>query len=572
MLEQRPLCAAGRSGCSSIAANLDRENNVQNSDPIHAHAPRADVDRDGHPAENGKFYLVGGGIASLAAAAFLIRDGHVRGCDITIFEALDKLGGSLDGAGNPESGYVARGGRMLESKYLCTYDLFSSIPTLDGTKSVTQEIFDWNETMRTSSRARLVREGKREDAPAYGLDEKHLVTLGRLSIEPEAMLGASRIADHFDTSFFETNFWLMWCTTFAFQPWHSAVEFRRYLLRFAHMSTGFNQLHGIMRTVYNQYDSMIRPLRRWLDDHGVAFRQDTRVTDLRFDETGPLNRVSAIAGETAHGRFDLPVDPADKVIVTLGSMTAASSLGGMDRPAPLDTVDATGAWSLWKNIASGRPEFGHPSIFADHVDASKWLSFTVTLRDPTLFRLIRDLTGNVPGEGGLITFPESNWLVSIVLPHQPHFIGQPADVQVFWGYGLRVDQPGDFVDKPMQACTGREILTEIVGHLKMQSESARILEHAVCIPCMMPFITSQFLPRRRGDRPAVVPDEWRNLAFIGQFCELPDDVVFTVEYSVRSAQNAVYALLGLDRAAPAVYKGQHDPRIVYKAFATLRDH
>ncbi|MBC8751107.1 oleate hydratase [Paraburkholderia sp. WC7.3d] len=572
MVNQRLLCAAGRAGCSSIAANLKRENDVQNSDPIHAHTPRTDVNSDGHPAENGKFYLVGGGIASLAAAAFLIRDGHVRGCDVTILEALDKPGGSLDGAGNAESGYVVRGGRMLESKYLCTYELFSSIPTLDDSKTVTQEIFDWNETIRTSSRSRLVRNGKREDAPAYGLDEKHLMTLGRLSIEPEIMLGNSRISDHFDASFFDTNFWLMWCTTFAFQPWHSAAEFRRYLLRFAHMSAGFNQLHGIMRTVYNQYESMVRPLRRWLDGHGVIFQPDTRVTDLWFDETGEQNSVVGMVCLSAHQGFELLIGRNDKVIVTLGSMTAASSLGGMDRPAPLETVDGTGAWSLWKNIAAGRPEFGDPSVFADHVDASKWLSFTVTLRDPTLFRLIRDLTGNVPGEGGLITFPESNWLASIVLPHQPHFIDQPADVQVFWGYGLRVDQPGNFVDKPMQACTGREILTEILGHLKVKAESARILEHAVCIPCMMPFITSQFLPRRRGDRPAVVPDGWRNLAFIGQFCELPDDVVFTVEYSVRSAQNAVYALLGLDRAAPAVYKGRHDPRIVYKAFATLRDH
>ncbi|NPT56150.1 oleate hydratase [Paraburkholderia sp. 5N] len=552
-----------------MATNMKRNIDVQNSDQLPERSLTAEVDRN--HAEDAKFYLVGGGIASLAAAAFLIRDGHVRGCDITILEALDKPGGSLDGSGSAESGYVVRGGRMLESKYLCTYDLFSSIPALNGSKSVTQEIFDWNETIRTSSRSRLLRNGKREDSPAYGLDEHHLLTLGRLSIEPEIMLGNSRISDHFDSSFFETNFWLMWCTTFAFQPWHSVVEFRRYLLRFAHMSSGFNQLHGIMRTVYNQYDSMVRPLRRWLDDHGVAFQPNTRITDLLVDETGVENRVRGIVCETARRRLEIPVGAADKVIVTLGSMTASSSLGGMDHPAPLNTVDSTGAWHLWKTIAAGRPEFGHPSVFADHIDESKWLSFTVTLRDPTLFRLIRDMTGNTPGEGGLITFAESSWLASIVVPHQPHFIGQPADVQVLWGYGLRVDQPGDFVGKPMSACTGREILTEILGHLRIDAEASRILEHANCIPCMMPFITSQFLRRSKGDRPHVVPDGWQNLAFTGQFCELPNDVVFTVEYSVRSAQNAVYALLGLDLAAPDVYKGQHDPRIVYKAFSTFGD-
>ena len=80
------------------------------------------------------------------------------------------------------------------------------------------------------------------------------------------------------------------------------------------------------------------------------------------------------------------------------------------------------------------------------------------------------------------------------------------------------------------------------------------------------------LPRQAGDRPQVVPDGWANLAFIGQFCELPNDVVFTVEYSIRSAQTAVYTLLGLNRAAPAVYKGQHDPRVVYGAASELRHH
>lgn len=118
-----------------------------------------------------KVYLVGGGIASLAAAAFLIRDADIRGDNITIFEQLDRLGGSLDGAGSPETGYVLRGGRMIESKYLCTYDLFSSIPTLDGTRTVTEGIFHWNEVMKTCSKSRLVRNGHRIHAPDFGLTE-----------------------------------------------------------------------------------------------------------------------------------------------------------------------------------------------------------------------------------------------------------------------------------------------------------------------------------------------------------------------------------------------------------------
>jgi len=516
-------------------------------------------------------YLVGGGIASLAAAVFMIRDGDVPGDNITILEELDKLGGSLDGSGSPQTGYVLRGGRMLESKYLCTYGLFSSIPTLDGSRTVTQEIFDWNETMQTSSKSRLVRDGHRETAPEFGVSEKHILTIERLALEPEAMLGRTSIADQFDATFFNTNFWFMWCTTFAFQPWHSAVEFKRYLVRFAHMVAGFNRLHGIMRTVYNQYDSLVRPLHKWLDERGVTFALNTRVTDLGLSEQDGGKTVTCIAYERDGKAGEIAVRASDYVLVTLGSMTEASSLGSMDTAPVLYGKADGGAWTLWEKIAAGRPEFGHPAVFADHIDESKWLSFTTTLHDPTFLRIVRDFTGNVPGEGGLITFPESNWLVSIVIAHQPHFIGQPDDVAVFWGYGLSVDQPGNFVKKPMSACTGRDILTEVLGHLRIEAEASRILETSICVPCMMPFITSQFLRREKGDRPQVIPTGSKHLAFIGQFCELPDDVVFTVEYSIRSAQAAVYALLGLTREPPAVYKGKFDPRVVYKAFMALHD-
>ena len=158
-----------------------------------------------------------------------------------------------------------------------------------------------------------------------------------------------------------------------------------------------------------------------------------------------------------------------------------------------------------------------------------------------------------------------------MLPHQPHFIGQLDDVTVFWGYGLSVDTADNFVDKPMSACGGRQIMTELLGHLHIRTQASRILQTSICIPCMMPFITSQFLRREPGDRPQVVPPGSRNLSFIGQFCELAEDVVFTVEYSIRSAQAAVHGLLGLKGCPPAVHEGKLDPRILYKAFRALHD-
>jgi len=516
-------------------------------------------------------YLVGGGIASLAAAGFLIRDGDIPGHAITIIEESSRIGGSLDAAGNPDDGYVMRGGRMIESKYLCTYDLFSSIPTLDGTRTVAREIFDWNETMKTSSKSRLFRDGQRVDVPRFGLSESHILAIERLGLEPEQLLGRSMISDQFDPAFFQTDFWRMWCTTFAFQPWHSAVEFKRYLMRFAHMVSGFNALHGIMRTVYNQYDSMVRPLQKWLEERGVNFMLNARITDVTLVHGNEGFTVERILVEEGSCLKEVVIGDQDRVIVTLGSMTEASSLGSMDSAPKLLGKSDGGSWTLWEKIAAGHAQFGRPSNFSNHIEQSKWISFTTTLHDPTFFQLIRDLTGNVPGEGGLITFPESSWLASIVLPHQPHFIGQPEAVQVLWGYGLFVDIPGNFVKKPMSVCTGREIMAEIIGHLRLEAHASRILDACTCIPCMMPFITSQFLPRSKGDRPQVVPEGTKNLAFIGQYCELPDDVVFTVEYSIRSAQTAVYSLLGLERKPPAVYKGQYNPRVLLEAFLALHE-
>ena len=535
-----------------------------------------DADLSPQQKADAKVYLVGGGIAALAAAVFMIRDADVLGQHITIFESLDRLGGSLDGGGSPERGYSLRGGRMFESKYLCTFDLFASIPTLDGKTTVTAETLAWNERMPTSSKSRLSLHGKRQTAPAFDLPESDILTIERLVFESESVLGRSTIADQFSPTFFTTSFWLMWCTTFAFQPWHSAAEFRRYLLRFTHMVSGFNRLNGILRTVYNQYDSMVRPLQKWLEERGVVFQFATRITDLGIREDSGRKTVESLAYERrgddgAPIKGEVIVREHDYVLVTLGSMTEGSSLGDMQHAPELQGKDSHGAWALWEKLARGRPEFGNPHAFDGDIDASKWLSFTTTLSDPLFLRLLRDSTGNVPGEGGLITFPESNWLMSIVVPFQPHFIGQPDTVSVFWGYGLYVDKPGNFVDKPMTACSGQELMTELLGHLRFDAQAEAILAKTICIPCLMPFITSQFMPRGEGDRPTVVPAHYGNLALIGQFCEVPDDVVFTVEYSIRSAQMAVCALTGSKREPPAVYKSTFNAHVLLKALRALHD-
>jgi len=170
-----------------------------------------------------------------------------------------------------------------------------------------------------------------------------------------------------------------------------------------------------------------------------------------------------------------------------------------------------------------------------------------------------------------MTLAESNWLITFVLLHHPHFIDQPDNRWVWWGYGLFGDQPGNYVKKPMAECSGAEILEEVLRHLNFDSDIDRILASSTCIPTIMPYGGSVFAPRRSGDRPDVMPQGSKNLAFLGQFAELPEDVVFTVEYSVRTALTAVSSLLNLERVPPPVYKGERDPGLVFRGLKAIQN-
>ncbi|MDD5037026.1 MAG: oleate hydratase, partial [Methylococcaceae bacterium] len=512
---------------------------------------KTDASFESSAMQQRKAYFVGSGIAALAGAVFLIRDGFIPGESIHIFEELNRTGGSLDGAGSADKGYVIRGGRMMEEHYVCTYDLFASIPSLtDPTKSVKDEIVEFSQKYVSSSRCRLVRDGQKVDVSSFGFDEKDRLDLLALMIHSEDSISNKRIEDWFSPSFFENNFWLMWATMFAFQPWHSAVELKRYLLRFIQLFPNFNKMGGVWRTPYNQYDSMIRPLMTWLQAQGVRFSLNTEVTGLDFDLGDGGRSVKGIRYISDGECKNIAVEPDDRVFVTLGCMTEGASLGSMTSPAILNSKQSGGSWELWADIANGRPGFGRPAVFADHIEQTQWESFTVTLNDPAFFKFMEEFTDNVAGTGGLVTLADSNWFMSVVLAHQPHFINQPENIFVFWGYALFPDRIGDFVKKPMSECSGEEILIELFHHLKLGDKAQPIIDAAICIPCMMPFITSQFMPRVRGDRPDVVPVGAKNFAFIGQFCEIPDDVVFTVEYSIRSALLAVYSLLDIKKEVP----------------------
>ncbi len=520
-----------------------------------------------------KAYLVGGGIASLSAAAFLIRDGHMPGKNIHILEESSVYGGSMDGAGNAKDGYSARGGREIEEHFECFMELFGFIPSLTNPdRTVLDEFREFNIAEPIESHCRLVdNAGQKADFSTLGLSPAHAMQLGKLTLMTEEALGTTTIEEFFDPSFLETNFWYFWCSMFAFETWHSVVEVKRYMERFMHLISGMNRLKGILHTQYNQYDSLILPLIKWLESQGVNFDKGHQVVDLDFEFSNGEKTVTKIHMLVNGQPKTILTTRNDLVLVTNGSMTENSSKGDLNHPAVINrSVTERGCWSLWEKLAAKSPDFGRPEVFCGDIDKTKWLSFTITLTDDDIvFPQLLKLTGDRPGMGGVVTIKDSNWLMSWTSPSQPHFINQPENVKVLWAYGLFPDAEGNYIKKKMCDCTGRELLEELCYHMGLKDRIPEILAHTTnVIPCMMPYITAQFMPRVKGDRPEVVPQGSTNFAFLGQFAEVPDDCVFTVEYSVRTAMTAVYKQLHLDKEVIPVYPSKYDVRVLLIAIRT----
>jgi oleate hydratase len=500
--------------------------------------------------------LIGGGIASLAAAALLIREAGVDGQNICIIEQSDKLGGSLDGSGTIEAGFSTRGGRMFEDNFACTFDLFASIPSSDdNARSVAADIREFNQEVVSFADCRLVRNGRKmDDRHRLGLSWSDRAAILLLAATSERRLEERTINSWFADTFFQSNFWLLWSTMFSFTPKHSLVEMRRYMMRFIHLFPGLSSLSGILRTRYNQYDSMIEPLQAWLVERGVKFRTGLAVTDIRIEGDLNTRRVSNVLFEDGE---DIHVLERDRVYITLGSMTDASSLGSGD-DAPTRTDEHGPSWKLWEKLAADNQGLGRPEAFCGNPEATAWNSFTVTLDHSHFHDFMEKFSSNSTGTGGLVTFADSGWLLSIVLAHQPHFRNQPPGSYTFWGYGLAGKNPGNVIPKSMWSANGDEILSELSWHLRLDDSQKAWFDTARIIPCRMPFITSQFMPRKLGDRPAVQPKGSKNFAVIGQFCEIERDCVFTVEYSVRSAWEAVKAMTKTCAPPPPVVRTDRD--------------
>ncbi|WP_124054195.1 oleate hydratase [Arcanobacterium ihumii] len=527
-------------------------------------------------------YLVGAGLASLAAAAFLVRDAQMPGNHITVLEAGALPGGACDGIEDPNKGFMIRGGREMENHFECLWDLFRSIPSLETPDASVLDEFYWlnkDDPNYSLMRATQDRGADGHTDGKFTLSSKAQKELMKLFFTRNEDLYDKPMTDYLSKDFFESNFWLYWQTMFAFETWHSALEMKLYLQRFIHHIGGLPDFSALKFTKYNQYESLIMPLVEYLKSNGVKFQYNTRVTNVQFDLTASkkvARRIDWVRDGEAGG---LDINENDLVFVTNGSCVENSAWGDHHTAPKYDTKIREGSvWQLWRNIAKQDPTFGHPDKYCTTPELTKWESASLTTLDDRVLPYIekickRDpLSGRVV-TGGIVTVRDSSWLMSWTINRQPHFKSQPEDKAVVWIYGLFLDKPGDYVKKTMAECTGEEIAQEWLYHLGVPVDRIDDLaaNSVVCLPCMMPFITSFFLPRTLGDRPYVVPPHVKNFAFLGQFAETTRDTIFTTEYSVRTAMEAVYQLCDVDRGVPEVWGSVYDVRDLLDATVKMRD-
>ncbi len=532
--------------------------------------------------DNKSAYIIGSGLAALTAACYLVRDGQMKGEHVHILEKEQLAGGACDGWKYEDIGYVMRGGREMDNHFEVMWDLFRSIPSIETEGvSVLDEYYWLNKEDPNYSLCRAT-VNRGEDAHTDGrfdISDKGAMEIMKLFFTPEEDLQDKKITDFFDDEVLNSNFWLYWRTMFAFENWHSALEMKRYIQRYIHHIGGLPDFKALRFTKYNQYESMILPMIKYLESFGVQFHFGVKVVNVQFD-CKPERKLATRIDVIRDGQEEsIGLTDNDLVFITNGGCVENSTIGSQNSPAEFrPEIKAGGGWDMWRKIAAQDPAFGNPDKFCGDPELCNWMSATVETLDQRIIPYIKKIckrdpfTGKVV-TGGIVTVKDSSWLLSWTINRQPQFREQPKDHCLVWVYALFSDKPGDYIKKPMRECTGKEICMEWLYHLGVpENEIEELAEHSAnTVPVMMPYIDAFFMPRAIEDRPKVVPDGAVNFAFLGQFAELPRDTIFTTEYSMRTGMEAVYTLLNVDRGVPEVWGSVYDIRALLDATVKLRD-
>lgn len=526
-------------------------------------------------------YIIGTGLAGLTAAFYLVRDGQMKGEHVHLLEKLDLAGGSCDGRKDVTKGFYMRGGREMDNHFEVMWDVFRDVPSIETPNvSVLDEYYWLNKHDPNYSLCRATTDcGKDAHTDKqFKLDKASALALSKLFMTPEDQLEDKKISDVLPDSFWNTNFWLYWQTMFAFQRWSSALEMKRYLCRYVHHIDGLPDFSALRFTKYNQYESMILPLVKYLEAHGVTVEYGVDVKNVVIQQKDDKKVAKQIVYVKDGKQQTIDLIEDDLVFVTNGCCTYTSCYGDQTHAPDLSNIrNGVGeSWDLWKNIAkqAKNGEFGNPDAFCSDYEATNWMSATVATSNEEIIKYIMNVCKRDPRSGkvttgGIVTVKDStdNWYLSWTINRQPQFKAQDKNTVLVWVYSLNTNRPGNYVKKAMRNCTGEEVCREWLYHIGVPTNKINALAKDACntTTCFMPYINAFFQPRKNSDRPLVVPQGAVNFAFIGQFAETPRDTIFTTEYSMRTGMEAVYTLLNVDRGVPEVWGSCYDVRELLRA-------
>ena len=525
--------------------------------------------------DNKSAYIIGTGLAGLTAAFYLVRDGQMKGEHIHLLEKHELAGGSCDGYRDITKGFYMRGGREMDNHFEVMWDVFRDVPSIETPNVTVLDEYYWlnkHDPNYSLCRASVNRGEDAHTDKKFALDKASAMALSKLFLTPEKDLEDKKISEVLPESFWSTNFWLYWQTMFAFQRWSSALEMKRYLCRYVHHIDGLPDFSALRFTKYNQYESMILPLAKYLESHGVRIEYGMDVKNVVIEKHGDKRVAKAIVYVKDGQEQTLDLIEDDLVFITNGCCTDTSCYGDQTHAPDLSGIEngKGESWDMWKNIAAQAEngEYGNPDKFCSDVNATNWMSATVATANEEIIRHIINVCHRDPREGkvttgGIVTVKDSteNWYLSWTINRQPQFKSQNKDTVLVWLYALNTDRPGNYVRKPMRECTGEEICREWLYHIGVPIDRIDTLASAACntTTCFMPYINAFFQPRKESDRPRIVPEGAVNFAFIGQFAETPRDTIFTTEYSMRTGMESVYTLLNVDRGVPEDFQPMRLP-------------
>ena len=225
-----------------------------------------------------------------------------------------------------------RGGREMDNHFEVMWDTFRDVPSIETPGVSVLDEYYWlnkHDPNYSLCRASVNRGEDAHTDKKFELDKASAMALSKLFLTPEKDLEDKKISEVLPESFWSTNFWLYWQTMFAFQRWSSALEMKRYLCRYVHHIDGLPDFSALRFTKYNQYESMILPLVKYLESHGVRIEYGMDVKNVVIEKHG--DKRVAKADRLREGR------PGADASISLRTISCSSRTAAAPIPPAMAT-------------------------------------------------------------------------------------------------------------------------------------------------------------------------------------------------------------------------------------------